>query len=280
MTSAGFNHARRRGLAALAAWLGSAGAASADSPLRIGLAPFLSPAALMAAFRPMREHLERSLARPVEMVTAKDFVSLVEATRRGDYDAVLLPAHVARLAVADWRFEPLAHVNQPVSVQVLVRAGGPIKSVPDLRGGRAGMLDALSLTAAVGRQWLQEQGLAASVTVQVLPSINSAMIALDRGDVELVVAGASQLVALPDSTPRTERVLATVREIPGPVYVSHPRLAPAERAALRAALAAFRPDPSRPATTTNALLQPVTAEQLAKLEPFAAQARRALAQRP
>lgn len=283
MPSTGLNHARRSGLAALAAWLGSAAASAAaatDAPLRIGLAPFLSPAALMAAFRPMREHLQRSLARPVEMVTAKDFVSLVEATRRGDYDAVLLPAHVARLAVADWRFEPLAHVNQPVVVQVLVRAGGPIKSVSDLRGGRAGMLDALSLTAAVGRQWLQEQGLAASVTVLVLPSINSAMIALDRGDVEMVVAGASQLVALPASTPRTERVLATVREIPGPVYVSHPRLGPVELAALRAALAAYRPDASRPATTANAVLQPVTANQLVPLEPFAAQARRALAQQP
>ena len=280
MSFTGLNQARRSALAALAAWLGSAGAAATDTPLRIGLAPYLSPAALMAAFRPLREHLERSLARPVEMVTAKDFLSLVEATRRGDYDAALLPAHIARLAVADWRFEPLAHVSQPVAVQVLVRAGGPIKGVQDLRGGRAGMLDALSLTAAVGRQWLQEQGLAASVTVLVLPSINSALIALDRGDVEMVVAGASQLVALPASTPRSERVLATVREIPGPVYVSHPRLAPGELAALRAALASYRPDVARPASTTNAVLQPMTAAQLAPLEPFASQARRALALRP
>ncbi len=280
MTPTCLDPARRRSLALLAAWLGSAGAAAADGPLRIGLAPYLSPAALLAAFRPMREHLERRLSRPVEMVTAKDFAALIDATRRGDYDAALLPAHIARLAVADWRFEPLANVPEPVVVQVLVRAGGPINGLADLRGGRAGMLDALSLTATVGRQWLQEQGLAASVTVLALPSINSALIALDRGDVEMVVAGASQLVTLPASTPRTERVLATVREIPGPVYVGHPRLAPAELAGLRAALAAYRPDASRPTTTTNAVLQPVTAEQLAPLEPFAAQARRALAQRP
>lgn len=280
MTPIGLKSARRRILAALAAWLGGAGAAGADGPLRIGLAPYLSPAALLAAFRPLREHLERSLARPVEMVTAKDFAALIEATRRGDYEAALLPAHIARLAVADWRFEPLAHVDEPVVVQVLVRAGGPIKGAADLRGTRAGMLDALSLTATVGRQWLQEQGLSASVTVLALPSINSALISLDRDEVEMVVAGASQLVNLPASTPRTERVLATAREIPGPIYVSHPKLAPAAVAALRAALTAFRPDPSRPTTTTNAVLRPVTAEQLAPLEPYAAQARRALAQRP
>lgn len=282
MSMTALNGSRRRSLLALAAWLGIAGrtAAAADAPLRIGLAPYLSPVALLAAFRPMREHLERTLAGPVEMVTAKDFAALIDATRRGDYDAALLPAHIAWLAVADWRFEPLANVNDPVAVQILVRAGGPIKNVSDLRGGRAGMLDAISLTATVGRQWLQEQGLATSVTVVALPSINSAMISLDRGEVEMVVAGASQLVSLPVGTPRTERVLAAVREIPGPVYVADPRLAPTEVARLRAALLAYRPDPSRPVTTTNAVLRSVSAEQLATLEPFAAQVRRALASRP
>jgi phosphonate transport system substrate-binding protein len=277
--------ARRRSLAAVAAgvaWLcypGRAAAAPA-APLRIGLVPYLSPTALLEAFRPMREHLERALARPVEMVTAKDFAALIEATRRGDHDAAFLSAHIARLSVTDWRFEPLAGVNEPVTVQVLVRADGPIRSASDLRGGKVGMLDALALTATVGRQWLQEQGLASSVTVVALPSINSALISLDRGEVGAVVSGASQLVAMPAGTPRTERVLATVRDIPGPIFVAHPRMPPAEVLALRAALVAYRPDPARLRAPSNAPLQVLTAEQLASLEPYAAQARRALALRP
>lgn len=279
------NAARRRSLAALAAgvaWLCCPGVAAAapDTPLRVGLVPYLSPTALLEAFRPMREHLERSLARPVEMVTARDFAALIEAARRGDYDAAFLPSHLARLSVADWRFEPLAGVNEPVTVQVLVRADGSIRSASDLRGGKAGMLDALALTATVGRQWLHEQGLASSVTVVALPSINSALISLDRGEVEAIVSGASQLMAVPAGTPRTERVLATVRDIPGPVFVAHPRMPPAEVQALRAALVAYRPDPARPKITSNAPLQALTAEQLAPLEPYAAQARRALPQRP
>lgn len=273
---------RRRGLAALAAWLALPGgvARAADGPLRIGLAPYLSPAALLQAFRPIREHLEASLARPVEMVTAKDFAALIEATRRGDYDVALLPAHIASLAVADWQFVPLAAVNEPVTVEVYVRAAGPIHKPADLRGAKVGMLDALALTATVGRQWLQQQGLAAAVSVIALPSINSAMISLDRGEVEAVVAGSSQLMALPAGTPRTERLLAAVTDIPGPVYVAHPRVAPGESARVRAALVAYRPDPSRPLAATNAVLQPVTAAQLARMEPYAAQARRVLAQRP
>ena len=285
MNTTASSSARRRSLAVLAAgaaWLWCAGraAAAADAPLRIGLVPYLSPAALLEAFRPMREHLERTLARPVEMLTAKDFAAQIEATRRGDYDAAFLSAHIARLSVTDWHFEPLAGVNEPVTVQVLVRADGPIRSASDLRGGKVGMLDALALTATVGRQWLQEQGLASTVTVVTLPSINSALISLDRGEVEAIVSGASQVVTLPAGTPRTERVLATVRDIPGPVFVAHPRMLPAEVQALRAALVAYRPNPARPTIPSNAPLLTVTAAQLAPLEPYAAQARRALAQRP
>lgn len=269
-------------LAAALAWPAGmrSALAAADGPLRVGLAPYLSPAALLAAFRPMREHLERTLARPVEMVTAKDFAALIEATRRGDHDLVLVPAHLAALAVADWRFELLATANEAVTVQVLVLASGPIKTVADLRGGKAGMLDAISLTATVGRQWLQEQGLASAVTAVALPSINSAMISLDRGEVQAVVAAASQLSNLPATTPRTERVLATVQDIPGPVYVAHPRLTPAEVAAVRAALLAFRPDPARPVGAANAQMRAVTAAQLASLGPYVVQVRRALAANP
>ena len=53
---------RRRRCWARAGALGGTGTAAARSraPLRVVLAPFLSPAALLTAYRPLREHLERS----------------------------------------------------------------------------------------------------------------------------------------------------------------------------------------------------------------------------
>ena len=82
-------------------------AQAGPAPLSISLAPFLSPAALLAAFRPLREYLERSLARPVEMVTAKDFRSLCETVRTQRQEVAMMPAHLARLAIADWNYRPL-----------------------------------------------------------------------------------------------------------------------------------------------------------------------------
>lgn len=250
---------------------------AADAPLKLWLVPYLSPTAMLVAYRPLREHLERRLGRQIELVTAKDFRTAVEAARAQVCDVVMLPAHVARLAITDWRHEAMASTGLTVHVQVLVRADGPIRRAADLRGGRAGMLDALSLTGTVGRQWLQDQGLSDSVEVLSLPSINSALIALDRGDVAMVVAATSQLLALPPTTPRTERMLAFIQDIPAPIYVARASLGAAELERLRAALTSFEPDPSQPTTAHNAALRRVSAEQMARLDAFAAIARKALA---
>jgi phosphonate transport system substrate-binding protein len=251
--------------------------AGAAPPLRVALAPFLSPSALLAAFRPLREHMERTLQRPVEMVTAKDFRALMDATRRGDYDVVQLPAHLARLAMVDWRFVQVAGTVQTLDVLVLVKDDGPVLAPADLRGQRVGMLDALSLVSTVGRKWLADQGLAGAVSVLGQPSVNSALFALDRGEVAMIVAGRTQLNDLPAATPRSERVLASIGDIPGPVYVARPTLPADELAAVRAAMTSFQPDPARPPSAPNSTPRPLDDAALAALDPFAAIARQALA---
>lgn len=251
-------------------------ARGATDALRMQLAPFLSPAALLNAFRPLREHLENHLARPVEMRTATDFRALIESTRRFEFDVAMLPAHLARLAISDWRYRQAAATLDSVEVLVLVRNDGPVRAAPALKGLRAGMLDAMSLTGTVGRRWLEQQGLAAEVEVVSLPSINSALFALDRGEVAMIVAGRSQLNGLPPSTPRSERVLAAIGDIPGPIFIARPAMADDELARLRAAMVAYRPDPAHAPSAAHSLLRLLDEARLAALEPYAAIARRAL----
>lgn len=269
---------RRRFCIAAAAALALPQGHAADAPaLRIALAPFLSPSALLATYRSLREHLERKLARPVEMLTAKDFRTLADDARRGtEFDVVQFPAHLARLAMLDWRFEQVAAPTERVTVLVLVRSSA-VRAPTDLRRS-VGMLDPLSLTATVGRRWLEEQGLADNVSVTAFPSVNSGFYALDRDEVTAFVAADTQLLTLPPGTPRGETVLARLTDIPGPLFVASPRMPAAELAALRDAMGSFEPDPARPATAANSRFRPVEAARLAKLDPLVGIARQALAQ--
>lgn len=247
------------------------------APLAIVLAPFLSAGSLLAVYRPLREHLERRLQRPVEMLTAKDFRTLAEETRRGEHRVVQLPAHLARLAMLDWGCQLLAAPAVPVTVVVGVKDSGPVRSAADLRGRSVGMLDALSLTATVGRRWLEVQGVAAQVQVVPLASVNSALYALDREEIAAFVAADTQLAALPAATPRGDRVLASIADIPGPLLLAGPSLPQAERTALRAALESFMPDPAHVPTAANSRQGPISEARLKLLDAYAAIARQALA---
>lgn len=251
--------------------------AAPATPLNIALAPFLSPAALLAVFAPLRRHLEAQLSRPVEMVTARDFRHLMEATRRGEHDVVQLPAHLARLAMVDWGWRMVAAPTVTVTVVVCVKAAGPVRAPADLRGRPVGMLDALSLTATVGHQWLEHEGLAGTCPVVAMASINSALFALDRDEVSAIVCADTQLNSLPAATPRGERVLASIGDIPGPLFIHRPALAAADAGTLRAAFESFRPDTARPPTAANSLLRPLPEDRLARLDRYVAPARRALA---
>jgi len=276
------NRLRRRVLLALAApaWLAArAQMPTTGQPLRVGLAPYLSPAALLTAFRPLREYLERVLAQPVELLTARDFVALAAAVRARDYELALLPAHMARLAVTDWGWQPLARTVVTTDVLVLVRSDGPVHTLADLRGRKIGMLDLHSLSAAVAVQWLRAQSLADAVEIATLPSINSALHALALDEVAAVVAAASQLLSLPPGTPTNHRPLARLSDIPGPWVVARPALPAEALQRWRDALYAFEPDAQRPTTAANSRLTPLTVADTERVEVHAAFLRRQLAQR-
>lgn len=264
-------------LAALGCSLGGAGAHAAAPALRLGIAPFLSPAALLAVFRPLREQLAASLGQPVQLYTARDFRALIEAVRGGDYALALVPAHLARLAVQDWDWSPMAGTVQATPVLVVVRGAGAITTPADLAGQHIGMLDLLSLSATVGSDWISRQRLA--VTLSPQPSINSALVALQRDELAAVVATASQLRRLPPQTPTGQRVLVTLASIPGPQYIARPGLLAAEVERWRRALLAFRPDPAAPTTAPNSALTPLTEAAMAHVDLYAAELRRQLARR-
>jgi ABC-type phosphate/phosphonate transport system substrate-binding protein len=269
----------RRQILCIAAGALLPAAGRAAEPLRLGLAPFLSPTALLAAFRPMREQLERALGQPVELYTARDFRALASAVQRNEYDLAMLPAHLARVAVADWRWAPVARTLSATPVQVLVRGAGPVRAATDLRGAAVGMLDLMSLTAAVGARWLADQDLAGPGGAKIvpLPSIDSALYALERDEVAAVVAAASQLLSLPPQTPSGQRTLARLESIPGPMFVARPGV-PTE-ALLRwgQALASVTPDPGKPPTVSNVRLVPLVAAELDSVEPYAVFLRHQLA---
>ena len=254
-------------------------AGRAQETLRLGLAPYLSPPALMAVFRPVREQLSQRLGLAVETYTARDFRALADAVRLAEFDAAMLPAHLARVAAADWGWLPLARTIAATPVLVLVRGQGAVRAPADLRGAQVGMLNLLSLTAAAGARWLADQGLAGQggAVIQTQTSVNSALYALERDEIAAVVAAASQLQGLPPQTPTGQRTLARIESIPGPMYLARPGLAGPTLERWRQAWLSLTPDPARPVSAANAAPVALAMADLLAMEPYAQFLRRQLA---
>jgi ABC-type nitrate/sulfonate/bicarbonate transport system substrate-binding protein len=267
MTTDATSFPRRHLLAAFAApWLAAGGpdarAQGTEAPLRLLFTPYLPPAALMRAWERLRAHLAGQTGREVAARSGRDFRHVAESVRDGEADIALLPAHLARLATLDWGCEALALTFGVVQVQLLVRPDGPVRRIADLsrRGGgplpRVGVLDPLSFTAAVGQSWLGERGLRPVSDYEVvnLPSVPSALHALSRDEVSVVVLADTQLRNLPPQTPTGFKPLVQVGDMPGPMLVARRALGEPLLARLRTAVAAFEPDAAQQPAAYNTRL--------------------------
>ncbi len=270
----GRRRALRRCVCAAAASIGMVGAPARSQELRpaltVGLPPFLSAGALLETVRPLREHLERSLGRPVAFYGARDFRTLYAAVQAGEYDLAVLPAHVAAVAIADWQFAPLVSMQDDTTLVVMVRKDGPLQQLAQLRGRRIGMLEPFSLTALIGRQWLRNLQLepGRDVTVVTQPAVNSGVMALERGEIDALMLANFQVEAMYGASPGQLREIAQGPPMPAPLMVASPRLSAAEVAALRYALQAFKPEkrPDSPPGAFDRPLRPPSPERLRRIE--------------
>jgi ABC-type phosphate/phosphonate transport system substrate-binding protein len=289
MTTDAFSFTRRHLLTALAAPALAAGglparAQGGEPALRFLLTPYLPPAALMRGWERLRAHLAGQLGREVATRSGRDFRHVAESVRDGEADIALLPAHLARLATLDWGCEALALTFGAVQVQLLVRPDGPVRRIADLAGRadaprpRVGVLDPLSFSAAVGQSWLAERGLRSGGDYEVvnLLSVPSALHALSRDEVLVVVLADTQLRNLPPQTPTGFRPLVQVGDMPGPVLVARRALGEPLLARLRTAVAAFEPDAAQQPAAYNTRLVAPPAALLKSLDGAAARAREVL----
>jgi len=254
-------------------------ARAAARALAVGLVPYLSARAMVGVYEPLRLHLAAALSRPVTLFTAADFRALVENARAGAYPLVLLPAHLARIAVEDWGHHLVARSDLVSEVQLIARRGKAPVLPEGLRGQRIAAIDPLSLTALALLRWLGRHGLDVGPDVEVvyLRSIGSAAIAVQRGDAAALAGAIGQLRDF-GIEPNADLVtIATVESIPTPAFVAHASVAPDEVKAWRQALTSFVPPVGLEGGLSRQRFVAATLRDFDDVAAYAAQARELLA---
>ncbi|MDR0736112.1 MAG: phosphate/phosphite/phosphonate ABC transporter substrate-binding protein [Zoogloeaceae bacterium] len=195
----------------VAAALSFCSAATAqEAPLRLGIAPFNSPASLFRAHRPLIQHLERSLNRPVRLYTSADHATFLNDSLDKRFDILITPPHFGALCL-EYGYMPLVRYKAPFTFVFVVRADSPFKNIRDLRGKRIAFPDYASFFAQAGIRKLAENGIKADADYQMLvrPSHAAALASVVARDADAAVTTSAPLNMAHHDTRSHLRVIDT-----------------------------------------------------------------------
>ncbi len=230
----------------LIAWLGVgtaswAAAAANAQPFRIGVAPHSSARVIVEMYQPLRQYLETSLGRPVEIVTAPDFTEFARRGLAQQYDLAITTGHQARLFQTDAGYLPLLTYHADFKAVALVAADSRYREAKDLDGARVLGLSPSSLVTIWGQHWLQRNGVA-DTSIRYVSASDSVGQLLLRGEAGAGFMSLANFQNLPPAVRDQLRVLAESLPMAGRVYLLNGRHGK-QKAALLAALWAFADTP-------------------------------------
>lgn len=162
--------------------------------------------------------LQRTLGGRVAVLPMRDMHDAMRATRTGEYDVIVGPAHVAASALV-YGYEL---IGSTAGQTKYVLVGSPtLKSLADLKGRRAYFPGQDSLRSYVARGLLQQEGMTPRALKQVTygQTSGAGLITVAGGGAEATVALESEWKEWSQAHPKTGVVLATSRDMPSGVSV-------------------------------------------------------------
>lgn len=244
-----------------------------ETPLVVGILPTLSPRVLLSNYQPIRSYLEKTLRRPVEMVTAKDFSTFSKSTARGDYDIVVTAAHLARLAEVESGYLPLVTYKAPNRAMLLTSSKAPLHNIQNLRGHTVATLDRSALITSQTLIWLKEQGLQEPEDFKLIEtsSHNSAAYSVLSGESTLAITSPGGWRMMPANIKDRLKLLTSLPPLPSMMWLAHRRLIK-EAPNLRSVFLDFSPDLPEGKQFFDATgyqgMREITPQEMKSLDPF------------
>ncbi|HLA75224.1 MAG TPA: phosphate/phosphite/phosphonate ABC transporter substrate-binding protein [Gammaproteobacteria bacterium] len=201
-------------------------ASTSKKTLILGIFPYLNARSVVSAYQPVREYLEHSLDQPVQIYTAPDFKIFAQRTRDGEYDIVVTPPHLARLAQSKSGYIPLLRYAPDITAVIVVAKDDPIRSPADLRNKIIAVPDELAMVTLASKTWLEKQGLRAErdYTFSAAKSHYDAIALVAHGKSSAAITSNRILNQLPNTLTRNVRVLISITIPTNVMYAANSRL--------------------------------------------------------
>jgi phosphonate transport system substrate-binding protein len=256
-----------------------AGAADKQPVFRIGVAPHTSARVIVEMYQPLRLYLEKSLDRPVEIVTAGDFTEFARRGLQQQYDLAITTGHQARLLETDAGYLPLLTYKTEFKAVVLVPANSSYHEPRDLANTTILGLSPSSLVTIWGQHWLHRNGVS-GINLRYISASDSVAQLVLNGEGSAGMTSLANFQNLQPAVRDRLRILSESQPLAGRVYVLNKRQA-AARNIVDSALWAFAETPEAQQYFNKYKLggyRKLEARELFEMTPYANEVRQALKQ--
>lgn len=239
--------------------------------LVVGVQPYQSTRSMIAHHQKLAAHLSEALRRPIRIVTARNIETYSRRMLTGEYDLVIGPGHLIRLAQLEKNWHPLARYVSDTPVLLLERVGPRRLDATALKGRKLATPGAIRLASLAAENALASRGLQARHDYSVLEtlSVGNAVHALVSGQVDLAVAALASLNEVRGSEVRQLQIVQELTAVPLLFFAANPELPAATRARLQQALYAYE-------TPQGVRTGAIAAQDLAAMDAYLGQTRRLL----
>ncbi|MCS6810466.1 MAG: phosphate/phosphite/phosphonate ABC transporter substrate-binding protein [Tepidimonas sp.] len=257
-------------------------AGSQPRPLLLGIVPYLTARRLAELYEPLRQFFERELGQPVGLETASSYVAYHARCAAGDYDVLATSPALGRIAEREQGYLPLARPLTDLEPLLVVLRDSPLREVRELRGKVVTTSDPMATLTLAARRYLAEAGLppGPAVTVRAMGTHANSLAALVHGESAAAVVSVTALKQIGGDWPERVRVLARVPPTPPLLYMAHRRLGAPTIERLQRQMLRFGNETPEGQELFRRLghdgLRPITAADLAALDPFVADVKRLL----
>lgn len=209
-------------------WLAVAAAATAvlagaqPAPFKLGVAPHTSARVILELYQPLRNHLEKTLGGPVEVLTAPDFTEFARRGLAQEYDLAVTTGHQARLFQTDAGYTPVLTYKAEFKAVALVSTKGSVKTPRDLKGTTTIGLSPSSLVTLWGQHWLKGLRLG-EIPVRYVSAADSVAQLLLAGEGSAGFVSLANFQKLPAEVRAGLRIIAEGPAMAGRVYVLNKR---------------------------------------------------------
>jgi len=242
--------------------------------LRLGIMPFNSTLALFKTHQPLREHLQNDLAKPVDLFTAADYFTFLNASLAGEYDLLITGPHFGVLSLKAG-YQPLVRYRAVLQPVFVVRKGGDVHRLDDLRGRRIGLSSRLSISSIGGVKWLLDQGLQMGRDYQLYERVThgAAVAAVAVGELDAALTTYTPLRQVPEDVRAKVDILPIEVHVPHLMTLAHDRLGKTAINRVRQSLNGFAATPAGGEffrATGYEGYSAISGDDMAALEPYVA----------